>query len=320
MKWWHRALMLPWSGGSGIAAPTNSVLPIISGTLAIGQTLTTTNGTWTGSPSFAYQWKRNAVNIGGATANTYVLTSSDPGTAITVTVTATNAGGSTPATSAAVNPSSLLTSLVAYYTLNEASGTRADSTGRGNDMSTIVGAPGNTTGKVSSAIQLTAASTQYISHASTTDLQGTADWTIAAWCWLDSVGTERSIVTKSTEWLLRYSTSANRFQVGWTDGIAAFRFTSADTLGIPSTATWYFVVGIHDSSSNLLKISVNNGTLDTSAATGVTTGAAVAAIGMRGTVNLWDGRIDELGIWQRVLSASEITTLYNAGNATTYPF
>jgi surface protein len=83
-------------------APVNSTPPVISGTTTLGSVLTTTNGTWTNSPtSYAYQWKRGATNI-GTNANTYTLVNADAGQSITCVVTATNAGGSTPATSNAV--------------------------------------------------------------------------------------------------------------------------------------------------------------------------------------------------------------------------
>lgn len=88
------------------SAPANTVAPSISGTTTSGSTLTATNGTWTGTPAptFTYQWKQNGVNISGATANTYVLTASDVGKTITVSVTATNTIGSVIATSASVGP------------------------------------------------------------------------------------------------------------------------------------------------------------------------------------------------------------------------
>lgn len=63
-----------------ISAPSNTAIPVISGTLRIGSTQTTTNGTWTNSPSsFTYQWQssNNGIswtNISGATAITYVPT------------------------------------------------------------------------------------------------------------------------------------------------------------------------------------------------------------------------------------------------------
>ena len=87
-------------------APANTVLPAITGTTTVGQTLTTSNGTWTGTPTitYAYQWKRGGANISGATASTYVLVSADVGTTITATVTATNSVGNASATSAGVGP------------------------------------------------------------------------------------------------------------------------------------------------------------------------------------------------------------------------
>ena len=90
------------------AMPHNSVVPAIGGTLVAGDILSATKGTWSGSPtSFAYQWQdcdttgKNCANTSGATAATYTLQSSDVGHTMTVVVTATNAGGSTSATSAA---------------------------------------------------------------------------------------------------------------------------------------------------------------------------------------------------------------------------
>lgn len=71
----------------------------------MGQQLTASTGTWTGSPSgYAYQWKRDGADIAGATSSTYTLDPADENAMITVTVTATNAFGSTSATSAAVGP------------------------------------------------------------------------------------------------------------------------------------------------------------------------------------------------------------------------
>jgi hypothetical protein len=86
--------------------PTNTAPPTISGTAQVGQTLSATTGSWTGSPaSFGFQWQRcdaagNAcVAIPAATAGTYVLASSDSGSTLRVTVTASNTAGSATATS-----------------------------------------------------------------------------------------------------------------------------------------------------------------------------------------------------------------------------
>lgn len=84
------------------SAPTNTVLPAISGTLAEDDILTAYPGVWTGSPTFTYVWKNAGVAIGGATGPTYALQATDSGDAITVTVTGTNSEGSASATSAPV--------------------------------------------------------------------------------------------------------------------------------------------------------------------------------------------------------------------------
>lgn len=85
------------------SAPTNTVLPAISGLLEVGETLTAYPGVWTGAPSFTYQWKNEGANISGATSQTYTLQSSDEGDNITVTVTGTNSAGNASATSPATD-------------------------------------------------------------------------------------------------------------------------------------------------------------------------------------------------------------------------
>jgi len=73
--------------------PANSVAPAVSGNLDVGSTLTTTNGTWSNSPSFTYRWLRGTTVITGATSNTYVLVAADVGSTIKAEVTGTNTSG-----------------------------------------------------------------------------------------------------------------------------------------------------------------------------------------------------------------------------------
>jgi hypothetical protein len=77
-------------------APVNTVAPVISGGTYVGDVLTTTNGTWTGSPTFTYQWfnENDTENIVGATSSTYTLGSVLAGIEISCKVTGTNAAGS----------------------------------------------------------------------------------------------------------------------------------------------------------------------------------------------------------------------------------
>ncbi len=81
--------------------PIAVTAPVISGSpLTSGTTFASTVGLWRNAPtSYSYQWKRDAVNISGETASTYVTTSSDLSTSLTCAVTATNAYGSNTQTS-----------------------------------------------------------------------------------------------------------------------------------------------------------------------------------------------------------------------------
>jgi hypothetical protein len=87
--------------------PTSTAIPTISGTVAVGQTLTASTGTWLNSPvTYAYQWERcdaagaNCAPVPGATAQTYVISVSDVGSTLAVVVGATNVYGAGTATSA----------------------------------------------------------------------------------------------------------------------------------------------------------------------------------------------------------------------------
>lgn len=97
----------PGSGRAADSGPTSTAGPTISGTAQEGQELSTTNGTWNGSPtSYTYAWSRcdasgsSCAAIGSATAATYKAVAGDVGHTLRVTVTAKNSSGSGTATSA----------------------------------------------------------------------------------------------------------------------------------------------------------------------------------------------------------------------------
>jgi hypothetical protein len=85
--------------------PVNKTPPVITGTAVVGERLTTTRGTWSGSPtSFSYAWSRcdadgACLTIAGATGKGYTVKLADVGHTLRSTVTAHNPAGATPATS-----------------------------------------------------------------------------------------------------------------------------------------------------------------------------------------------------------------------------
>jgi len=224
----------------------------------------------------------------------------------------------------------LADSLVAFWKLDETSGTRADAFAS-NDLSdnntvTTLSSP------LGSAAQFTAANSEFLQQSSGSDLNmGDIDFTLCAWVLLDTKNTDMTIIgkwnnTDKRQYLLMYNAATDRLQcVVSNDGTDMGATTVvANNHGDVSTATWIFVVFWHDATGNTLNIQVNNGTADSIAHTG---GALANSDSFElgsitgGTVNFWNGAIDAVGVWKnRALGASARDELYNSGAGMEYPF
>jgi RHS repeat-associated protein len=100
-----------WAPGASTAsqAPESTTPPTITGTAHVGQTLSTSAGTWRGVPQpvLTFQWQGcdasggDCANISGATSSTLVVGRGDVGSTLRATVTATNTSGSVSSTSEA---------------------------------------------------------------------------------------------------------------------------------------------------------------------------------------------------------------------------
>lgn len=226
---------------------------------------------------------------------------------------------------------SLLTNLVAYWKLEEASGTRDDSHGSNDlaDNNTVTQAAG----KVGNAGQFVRANTEYLSIADNAEVSaGNIDWTLSAWVYLDSkpasvmiaVGKD-SNVAGNREYVLDWFNTNDRFRFVVFNAAGATKIAEANNFGAPTTATWYHLIGWNDATADTVNLAVNDGTADSTSTAAFTPNNAAAEfrIGARvfvGAVNPWDGRLDEVGLWKRVLTAAERTQLYNAGAGLAYPF
>ena len=223
----------------------------------------------------------------------------------------------------------LTDNLVAYYSLEEASGTRVDATGRGNDLTdnnTVTQAAG----KVGNAAQFTRANSESLSKADTADVRigGDIAVSVQAWIYLDTLPSASGsfqIVSKDAsgnrelDWSV--STSDDKVYIGMFSGGSASYAASASAL---STATWYHLVFTYDPATNTLSLYTNNGAATTASLGPIdAVGTASLRVGARdfaGFEQYFNGRIDEVGIWHRVLTADERTQLYNGGAGLAYPF
>jgi hypothetical protein len=107
---WTTCSASAYVSGTTSAASTalkETVLPTITGQAVQGKTLSTTSGSWAGSPtSYVYRGQdcnssgAGCTTVSGATSSSYVLASGDVGHTMRVVVSATNGGGSTSASSA----------------------------------------------------------------------------------------------------------------------------------------------------------------------------------------------------------------------------
>jgi hypothetical protein len=231
---------------------------------------------------------------------------------------------------AAGGASTLNTDLISFWKLDEASGTRTDSEPTGTaqnltDNNTVTSA----TGKISDAAHFVVANTEFLNRADSADLStGQIDFTVAAWVKLNTKGANRTIVSKynpggNGEYILRYNNTADRWSVQMFDNSSLIATLNATTAGSPSTGTWYLIIFRHDStgaSAGTMYISVNGGTEDSVGYTGWTVRDTTAEfiIGAYYISNQpWDGDIDEVGFWKKILSSDERTELYNSGNGKT---
>lgn len=100
-------------------APVNTVAPVVTGLWVVGQLLTGSNGTWTGTAtiSYSYRWLRDNVAIIGATSINYTVVTADSGHAVKLEVTGTN--GVSPDGVANSNSATVAQYDISTYTLPE---------------------------------------------------------------------------------------------------------------------------------------------------------------------------------------------------------
>jgi hypothetical protein len=215
----------------------------------------------------------------------------------------------------------VIDNLVAYWSLEEASGTRDDAHAANDltDNNTVTSG----TGKVATAASFTAANSESLTRADTDALSmGDIDFSFAFWVNLSTTLTQ-GIVSKwngsNLEYDLRLQGGTGfRFYISSADAFVNLTNVDATDFGVPSTATWYFVVARHDATANTIDIGVNGGTQTSAAyAAGGYNSTSTFALGVDADGYL-DGLLDEVGIWKKKLSAPEIAWLYNAGAGRSY--
>jgi hypothetical protein len=218
--------------------------------------------------------------------------------------------------------------LVAYWPLNEdaSSGdvTAEDWTGRGNNL-TSNNSVLSAAGKIGNAREFVAANSEYLSAAgANNDLKFTdgRDWTIAGWInvttWTNNTYFIANDSASNRELLFVVSTSqGNRIDLQFPG--TAFAANAGTNM---ATGVWHFFAFSYNAATRSLLARVNNGVganqnVFTLAAGAFGTSAQPLNLGRRqftGANAHFNGLLDEVAKWDRVLSSAELDTLYNSGN------
>ncbi len=221
--------------------------------------------------------------------------------------------------------SAISNGLVGYWNLDEGSGaSAADSSGNGNTGS-LIDSPTWTTGEINGALSLDG-STQYVKVTDTSSLELSGSWTVSSWVnatALPSSGSKGKIIDKetsvsgNTNYALALDNNQSCGGLGWRSSFTDISGISYQTcyLTTINTGTWYHVVGVWDSSTSNEYLYLNGALVATRNYAGhVPTSASGGQLdlGQQGNNLLFlNGTIDDVRVYNRALSASEVQQLYN---------
>jgi Concanavalin A-like lectin/glucanases superfamily/Glycosyl hydrolases family 2, sugar binding domain/Glycosyl hydrolases family 2 len=199
---------------------------------------------------------------------------------------------------------------IAYYPLD---GSTADAAGHA-DL-TIVGGAGYGDGKAGQGVVLNGDG-QFL-DARKPVLNTAGDYTAAAWVKLAKAdGAFQTVVSQdgpqSSDFFLQYSGADQRFAMSFA-GVRALAPQK------PAAGRWYHLVGVRDAAKNELKLYVDGQQAASLTACQPFTkpvGSTVVGRGKYngGPVDYLDGTVDQVHLYDRALSAAEVTKLYQSGH------
>jgi hypothetical protein len=214
--------------------------------------------------------------------------------------------------------STLASGLQVYYKLEDLT----DSSGNGLTL-TDHGTVTFVAGKVNNCANFVKASTQYLTHVDDAHYQpGTGDWSFSMWVNYTGVSSGDpfieygKIINSFPGYNLRESSGALLATIA--DGTHLAFKTSAVTT---NDGNWHLVIVTFARGGNLT-IYIDNNAGETASIATVTgsvndTQGFGLSIGRNINGDLFEGKIDEVLMWNRVVTGSEITELWGGGSGTT---
>jgi hypothetical protein len=222
-------------------------------------------------------------------------------------------------------PNNLLTDLVAYWALDEASGTRADSHTNSYDLDVVLNAPSPIAGINGNGVDLELGSTQCLNTTNAgllSTMSGIRKLSMSCWVRFESI---------PTSWICR-SEQSGHLQYTTAGGLRFGPTSSAGGGGVGeasvSPATTYHVVATFDgtnaTAADRCEIYIDGSLVPTTntygtiaSVTGTCTAFTLGASNASGGAAM-DGWLDEFAIWTKTLNATDVANLYKGGTGLFY--
>ena len=277
----------PWTSDIDAAGFTLYGNSTASGNLTLDSTSNVTKGYVLINPSGG----NVGIGVAAPAANLHVQPSTSETKGIIVQGTST--------------PSDLAIGLAGYWKLDESTGpTASDSSGNGN-TGTWQTTPVWTAGKIGNAASFSGTGTINITIPNSSSLAqvNSTKVSVSVWMYTTSNTAQRVISKDANTYYLYYDGTKIHWainDVGYNDAGYAV-----------STNAWHHIVGTYDGSNRRLYV---DGVLRLTIAQSTTmNNSGNLYIGAYGSYQPFQGMIDEAGVWNRVLSDTEVTMLYNSG-------
>ena len=219
--------------------------------------------------------------------------------------------------------------LVAYWSLDNTTGNAIDSLETYN--LTEIGTVNSDTGKIDNSRKEYSIS-NYFRNGAIRVVDVDTTYSTSEWVYIDAITGQGQLATMLGKDTTGYF--ASRLMVT-SSGTINYGHVNSNTLALLSIEssilnedTWYHIVTTYDGDTKNGTLYINNiligSEIDTSGANplannGITIGWNYWDAGTTSNIPATDLRIDELGYWNRTLTSTEISDLYNSGNGLAYP-
>jgi hypothetical protein len=317
------------TGAYGTVTPPFVTVNPAAQSVAMGSTVTMSAGV-VGSLPLAYQWKKDGVNVPGATAATLSISNVYFTDAGSYALWGTNGVGYTNTASAALSvmPTPTFANLTNGLVLHlRFDGNYSDTSGRGNDAY-AVGTPPFITGEVGQSVHIASSSgNNYLGvsdNAGDLTFDQTASFTISFWVRYTSRFNDVPIMgnainsTYQPGWVLTDEGGKIEWSLVSTANSGAYVSDPVPGSPVIGDGTWHNVVGVVDRVQQRASVYVDGtfcsswsivglGTLDTTYP--ITIGSDPTGSYGSATFDL-----DDLGIWRRAFTAYEAASVYGAAH------